>query len=49
MAGKGDHPRPRQISDEEWEEKYNAVFRKPKGKQNGTLPVKTEADTSSSS
>lgn len=30
MSGKGDTPRPRKISDEEWDERWKAIFRKPR-------------------
>ena len=28
MSGKGDKPRPRQISQEEWDKRYNEIFKK---------------------
>jgi hypothetical protein len=33
VSGKGDTPRPRQISDEEYDERWKAIFRKPKDKR----------------
>jgi len=37
VAGKGDTPRPRQISDEEWEKNYRRIFGR-------TKPKRTEPD-----
>lgn len=30
MSGKGDAPRPKSVSEEEYAERFDAIFRKPK-------------------